>query len=606
MQRGEFRYRDGQTGQSNELLLDKVELLADQLSDPITLAIAGSLDGNAIEADGQTGSVNDIMAGQALPVTLNANAMGVVAAVEGGIADPQNVSGLDLSVNVDAENFGGLQPLAAGQELPVTLDQVGPLALAAKVTGSPDQLTISDLDLALDALGAALRGTGQVSLAAGAADTGVDLSLTADDLSQLATALNASIPNEPLSLTARIEGNPSETININDLDFTFGPNDLSGQAQIALTGVRPEITAELASQMMDVNVLAGAGAGASGQEAPSDEQDTTQESGGSGRIFSEEPIAVDGLEAVDADIAMTFGTLQMPNVTMTDVEAKLVLQDGKLDLAPFDFNVADTRPSITLALAKAGEGLDFGMTADATALNWGMFLAEYGITNLLEGNGDIDIDLKASGGSLAALAGSLDGSVTALIDEGRMRTEMIDQWLAGLGGAVDTLLNNTDGQWIVVDCLALDVLANQGVLTPATLMVNTKLSVITGGGEINLGSEQLGLSIAPQLKAGGLPLPHINFTGALAAPSFGLGQIDASNIGGGLAYAPQARNAFQEMGIQDDDDCLTPEVTAIAGNLGDLAKQPEKALEALTGDGDAKKALEDTGKSLLNNLLGGN
>ncbi|MCH8238238.1 MAG: AsmA family protein, partial [Proteobacteria bacterium] len=123
-------YRDGKSGQSKTLGLDNLDVRTDGLGKPITVSLGGDFNGLAFQASGRLGSLATLIeGGEPYRVALKATAPGIGLEVNGTVAEPRKVRGLDLKVSVDAKDLGPVAK-AAG----VTVPKIPPFKLAATVS----------------------------------------------------------------------------------------------------------------------------------------------------------------------------------------------------------------------------------------------------------------------------------------------------------------------------------------------------------------------------------------------------------------------------------------------------------------------------------------
>ena len=176
IERARIAYRDGRTGEITELELDEVRARASSLDAPVDLMLAGAWNGIDFKVAGVVGSPA-ALADRRRPydVKVTAEALNLVIAIEGDIADPMTGNGLNLKLTVDGENLASLGPLA-GEGLP----EVGPVHMTTVLTGGPESLTLRNLDLRLgnsDLTGGAVLALGgaRPNLKAGFGATRLDL-----------------------------------------------------------------------------------------------------------------------------------------------------------------------------------------------------------------------------------------------------------------------------------------------------------------------------------------------------------------------------------------------------------------------------------------------
>lgn len=142
-------YRNLQTGVQAEVELATASFDAPE-NEPVSLAADGSYDGHALRIDASGGSWETLTgsAEEAFPIDLKASLGALTTSVTGSIAQPAKLQGIDLKVELDADEIPAVYPIAQ------TFVQPTPaLHLAGHVTSETrDQVTrwtLADIDASL-------------------------------------------------------------------------------------------------------------------------------------------------------------------------------------------------------------------------------------------------------------------------------------------------------------------------------------------------------------------------------------------------------------------------------------------------------------------------
>lgn len=139
---GRFTYRDGASGRTTTVRIDRLSILARKLQGPLTLKARGAYNGQPAEAKVALGSLAALLRNDTLPVTATAKAAGAEVTVDGSVARPLEGKGLALAVAFKAGSLRDLSRLV-GQALP----HVGPIRLTAKLSGESRTFGVRDLQL---------------------------------------------------------------------------------------------------------------------------------------------------------------------------------------------------------------------------------------------------------------------------------------------------------------------------------------------------------------------------------------------------------------------------------------------------------------------------
>jgi len=139
---GRFTYRDGASGRTTTVRIDRLRILARGLEGPLTFKARGAYNGQPAEAKVALGSLATLLRNDTLPVTATAKAAGAEFTVDGSVARPLQGEGLALAVAFRAGSLRNLSRLV-GQALP----PVGPIRLTAKVSEESRTFRVRDLQL---------------------------------------------------------------------------------------------------------------------------------------------------------------------------------------------------------------------------------------------------------------------------------------------------------------------------------------------------------------------------------------------------------------------------------------------------------------------------
>jgi AsmA protein len=396
---------------------------------------------------------------------------------------------------------------------------------------------------------------------------GLDLNVASvRDLAQwLGSPLPAGDGFGPLTVHGEVFGE-SDSYRFNNAKVSFDGMNATGKVSVNTSGARPMIKGDMAIDKIDANVYmapakaSGSGAASSGGTASGASGSAKASSG-----WSNEPIDLSGLKAVDADIALSAGELLVQDIKIGASALVLKLNNGFLNvnlnkLALYEgagsgnlkLNGASSTPKIEANFKIAGvaaqplltDAADFkrlsGLSAISFAVN-GSGRSQREIINTLGGKGDITFTNGAiKGVNLAQLMRSVfTGPATG--------------WQTG--GSQDTDFSEMGGTFTIVN----------GILTNNDLKLLSPLIRVAGAGTVDLPNQTLNYRVEPKL----------------AATLEGQGGSEAKGIEVPvIVEGPWASPRFR------------PDLASIIKNV----PQTLDTIKGLKGDG---------GKELLNNLLGG-
>jgi uncharacterized protein involved in outer membrane biogenesis len=352
---------------------------------------------------------------------------------------------------------------------------------------------------------------------------GLTLKLTADipDLAKLASAFGASAPAFPVSLKADMKDLGPQRYALSSIAAKVADSDFAGSAELNLSGAKPAVKADLTSKSLDVTQLMpkdaaatkpAGGTGSSGGGTAAKPAD--------GKIFSADPLPLEGLNAADAQVAYRAERFKAPMVEAQGLAVNLTLKDGVLNLKPAVAALA--QGSLNGDITLNGKARTLSAKLDGKGVVLSEYLQKNNITDVVRRGGptDLALDVSSQGGSVRQLMAGLNGKMVLKVGEGELKEEYVRQALPRLADAVGALGRATAKTKLHCVVTGLDIKA--GVVTPKAILAETGSLTMTGDGTVNLGTEQLNLRLVPSSRDTGLAaaLPPVMVRGTLADPSF--------------------------------------------------------------------------------------
>ncbi|HEX6957677.1 MAG TPA: AsmA family protein [Ferrovibrio sp.] len=434
---------------------------------------------------------------------------------------------------------------------------------------------------------------------------GIALKFSADigDLAKLAASFGSSAPAIPVKLQGQVRDSGPQRYALTNLTANIADSDLSGGGEIALGGARPSLKFDLASKSFDIGPLMGQpGSGKGGGNAPAGSGTSGGAKKAEGRLFSDDPLPLDGLKAVDAEIAYKAEHFKAPKLDAQNLMLNASLKDGVLNIKPLSFGVAGGNMKANVALNGGAKTLV--AKVDATGLMLADYLQKNGVSDVLSRGGatDVNLDVTSKGASMHQLMAGLNGKAILKVGEGELKEEYMRSFLPELADAVGVLGRATAKTQLYCVVSGIDI--KDGVATSKALLAETGRITIAGDGNVNLGTEQVDMRLVPSSRSVsvGAALPPIRVRGTLSKPSFAPdpAALAKSVIGtaAGIAALGPLAILSPALGVSGGDDSKTACDKATALAEGRQVQQPAPSKQQQPGN-----AVENLKKG-LGNLLG--
>lgn len=327
----------------------------------------------------------------------------------------------------------------------------------------------------------------------------VTLDIQGDDMAKLYPLLHLVFPTTPpyrLKGHLKHDGNVWSFINFSG---RVGDSDLSGNIRVDTAPKRPFMKADLVSNLLDFDDLAGFIGGKPGT-APSktaSEEQTKQSAPekDSDRIFPDQRYDLERLRAMDADVRLRAKKILAPKLPIDDLNATLNLNDGVLSFTPATFGVANGHVEIYSRFDGSRKPSTVKIDARLRQLNLKRFMARSSLAQKTIGPIGGRIDLYGTGQSFRELMATASGNSFFVMSGGQISELLVE--LAGLDVAHTLGVVVRGDKPIPIRCALLDLQGENGQMNVQTLVFDTANSVISGGGDIDLRDEKVNIVVLP-------------------------------------------------------------------------------------------------------------
>ncbi len=275
-------------------------------------------------------------------------------------------------------------------------------------------------------------------------------------------------------------------------DLRIGKSDLKADITVLRDPPHNKITGRIsASQihMDDVDLFDADKAASATQVKP--------------RVIPDYTLPVDILLAADLDLDIKADRIRAPLGDLGEFVSKVSLKDGRFTsslritgfkgaqiISEFDVDAAADPPRKRIHI-------------NAKDLNSGFLLSRMDVTDLVEGQVDLLVDLSGSGATRYSFLGNAAGRITIIGGPGKITGRQIDLWAADL---IPTMLSNSWQRDDVTEtnCMVAHIELKEGQAEIEDLLLDTQRVTVAASGLLNLETEALDVLIAPRPKRASL------------------------------------------------------------------------------------------------------
>jgi AsmA protein len=562
---------------ANALVGGAVRITALELTRPeILIEVSEEGVGNWVFGGAQGGTATAEMAGADTPFTLD---LGVIRDGSLGYIDHQTGRAVQLtSVNLEAR----LADYEGPFEMDLTAEAMGQavaldLVLAAFRTAYEGGVSPVTLSASVGAATVAFEGRAGIMPASAEGRVEADLA----DLSALSALVGMERPVLPqgfgrdsLQVAGEVTLTAAGSAHLRGGRIVLDGTAITGDLDLTQGEDRPKLVARLATGDLAIaeNVAGGTGAGEGGGAVAT-------------AGWSDAPIDVAGLSALDAELGLSAASLDLGAVKLGPVAASVTLDRSRAvvrltDVGAYGGTVAGE------FVVNGRKGLSVGGDLAFRDIALQPMLSDLTGFSRLVGTGDLSLTFLGAGNSVDAIMRSLSGS--GVLNLGAGEIQGFD--IAGMIRTLDTGFVG-EGQRTVFDSLSASFDMDGGDLFNSDLLMAGPVISAEGAGRIGLGARDLEYRLRPTALrgsdgAGGITVP-LWITGSWAAPSFALDL-----------------EALAEEQLQDEAKALEDELKAKAAE--ELGQLEGESLEDAARRKLEEELQQGAGDLLLDLLGGGN
>lgn len=297
----------------------------------------------------------------------------------------------------------------------------------------------------------------------------------------------------------------------------------TGDADVDVSSGTPRVTAALEVDGLDIEALAAALASRPARSvaaaAPSGDTTDPSPQRAAPAAWSDEPIALDGLRAVDADVRIRLSDARYRGLVLDRGDLSLRLDGGVARVEAADGGLAGGTVAATATVDGSGETLGIDYALDAAGVSVRPLLVAFADTDELSGRLDFSMRGASAGASPNALVSGLNGDGALTLSDGALaglELEGVD--IAGLlHGAVASIIDEPGDSppRTVFDSLHGTFSVANGEVVNEDMVARAPLFGLSGSGRASLPRRTVDYRVVAALAAraggdnilAGIPIP---------------------------------------------------------------------------------------------------
>lgn len=325
----------------------------------------------------------------------------------------------------------------------------------------------------------------------------VKLDMRGPDLAKLYPIFGLSLPSTPpYTLTGRLLRR-GKVWAYNGFEGRVGDSDVTGDVSVDTSRARKYLRANLISKRLDFDDLAGfVGAPPStgpGETASPEQRAENAARKRAGRVLPEQRYKLERLNAMDADVQFRGESVLAAKIPLDQLNARLLLNNGRLTLAPLTFGIAKGRINAKVILDGRASPITSSVELNAQRLDLKQLFRNSKFAAESAGQIGGYAKLSGYGNSIADMLGSSNGSLGVAMSAGQVSNLMMEYLGLDLAEALKFKL--IGDREIQVRCGVADFAVKQGIMQTRLLVLDTSDTNVTGKGQIDLDKERIAMEL---------------------------------------------------------------------------------------------------------------
>ena len=206
----------------------------------------------------------------------------------------------------------------------------------------------------------------------------------------------------------------------------------------------------------------------------------------------ETPVDLSALKGLNANGKLQIGALQARGLKLANVKAEVKAANGRADVAPHSASLYEGK--VAGALSLQADGNRITLKEDLSGVAIGPLLKDVAQKDLLEGRGNVALDVNAAGPTVEAMKKALAGSARLQLKDGAIKgfnlAEALRKAKAALGTKSEQAAADQTQKTDFSEMSASFAIKN-GVAHNEDLDVKAPLFRIAGKGDVDIGNSRL-------------------------------------------------------------------------------------------------------------------
>ena len=373
-------------------------------------------------------------------------------------------------------------------------------------------------------------------------DLDLTFDLEAPSVEDFATISGIPLPVLPsLQLSSKIERDGDEFI-LRRFDGVLGDSDINGDVRIDVTTTPVTLYANVISNVLDLDDLAGFFGGQPDLSEGNVEDDRIETADDDGLLLPDKALNIKTLaDAAVGAVRFRAQSIESEIWPIDQIDARIELKEGSIVIPEAQVDAAGGKINFNANLDTTGDQPTGPVEMQLQSINIGEILMAAGVDNdsfgMLGGNAKFWV----TGDTVSNIMASADGGIFLLMTGGKLDALLVE--LAGID-LVETLsvLLASGEPTTAINCAYIDVHARSGLAELNRFVLDTDDTVFMATGSIDFNGESLDLILEPHPKDISLlsAQTSVSINGTFLEPTLSPGSALATRVVAAAALATLA------------------------------------------------------------------
>jgi AsmA protein len=209
----------------------------------------------------------------------------------------------------------------------------------------------------------------------------------------------------------------------------------------------------------------------------------------------EQPLDLTALRTLNLDGSLRIGSFKVANVKTSQIRLDVKASNGRLNVDPLSVNLYQGSANLSASVNAAPATPNFAVNGNLTGVEIAPLLKDAADLDIVEGKGNVTLNLATQGNLVSAMKKALNGSMAVNLADGAIKGINLPKLVQGVqslgkSSSMETLGVNKDEKTEFSEFKA-SFKVNNGVARNDDLAVKAPILRIAGNGDIDIGNDSL-------------------------------------------------------------------------------------------------------------------